>query len=200
MKIIKEIFLVEQGIQKKVSSPKNLTSHYEKELWKLYFDEICTWGEYAHFELQIERFKYHSDRHISTSLVEVLSKCVEVSKYFGEQSDWVVVPIPMHWTRYLLRGFHHTDLMAQGLSRILNLKVLSLLSTKWTKRQAKLSRWERMNNKKNSFFLKSRYTVPSHIILIDDVVSSWSTLNEAAKLLKEAWAKKVLCFTIASNA
>ena len=32
MKIIKEIFLVEQGIQKKVSSPKNLTSHYEKEL------------------------------------------------------------------------------------------------------------------------------------------------------------------------
>ncbi len=200
VKILKEIFLVEYWSDRKVSSPKNLTSHYQNELWKMYFDEICIWGKYSLFEKEIERFKYRSDRQLSTGLVEVVSKCVEVSKLFGEHADWVVVPIPMHWTRYFLRGFHHTNLIAQWVWKSLNLSFLPILRTKWTKRQAKLSRQQRLNNKKNSFFLKNWYTVPSHVILIDDVVSSWSTFNEAAKLLKEAWSKKILCFTIASNA
>lgn len=137
---------------------------------------------------------------MSTDLVEVLSKSVEVSTIFDIYQDWVVVPIPMHWTRYFFRGFHHTRKIAKEFCQKYGLGYSPLLGTKWTPRQSKLLRKERVLSKKNSFFIKDGYTTPSHIILIDDVTSSGSTFNEAAKVLSQSGAEYILCFAIASNA
>lgn len=204
MKILRLIFDIffEWTFQKDqgVVLPINLTQHYQQELQTLFFDELWVWWEYAHLESKIERYKYHSDRHISTEFVDILSKCVEVSNIFGEEQDWEIIPIPMHWTRYLLRGFHHTSLLACKLWKRFHCPVSTILKTKFRRRQTKLTRIQRMQNKKNSFFLKTGYTLPSHILLLDDVVSSWATLNEAARVLKEGWVKKIICFTLASNA
>jgi ComF family protein len=149
---------------------------------------------------KIEQFKYHSDRHISTELVEVLSKCVEVSNFYPWFTNWEIVPVPMHWTRYFFRRFDHTKLLATQLWKILGLPVHRVLGTFFRLRQAKLSRDKRIRNKKNSFFVKNGYTVPSHIILIDDVLSSGATINEAARTLRYGWAEIIICFTLASNA
>jgi ComF family protein len=199
LSILKEIFLEEEKHISSTSSPKNLTAHYRGELRHVEYNEVCVWGDYREWEKEIERYKYHSDRHISTDLVEVLSKCVEVSLYYGKHDDWVIVPVPMHWSRYILRGFDHTKMLAKGLATHLWFQYTPVLKTKWRRRQSNLSRRERLENKKNSFLIKNRYTVPSHIILIDDVVSSSSTIHEASKVLKRAGAEIVICFTIASN-
>ena len=200
IKLLQAIFLIEDRETRTFGISKNLTEHYTKECWNLYFDEVCVGGQYSLLKKEIERYKYQSDRHISTSFVDILAKCVEVSQYYESHQDWVIVPIPMHWTRYFPRGFDHIERLSIELSKKYGYTTLPLLRTKWTRRQAKLSRRERLKNKKNSFFLNNWYTVPSHLILIDDVVSSWSTLNEAAKVLKESWATIILCFTLASNA
>lgn len=197
--ILKDIFLEERDIWVLLSSPKNLTTHYRGELRHIECDEICTWGEYVELEKKIERYKYHSDRSLSRELGEVLAKCVKVSRLYGEYHDWVVVPVAMHWSRYILRGFHHTGYLAKDFGKTHNLLYKPLLSTRYTPRQSKLSRTLRIKNKKNSFSIKNGYTVPSHIILIDDVVSSGSTLHEASAVLKAAGAKVIICFTLASN-
>ena len=106
----------------------------------------------------------------------------------------------MHWTRYLLRGFDHTGLLAKKLSHRLHLPFFPCLKTAFRRRQTSLIREKRIANKKNSFSVKKGYTVPSHIILIDDVVSSGATLNEAARVLKSHGAQVVICFLLASNA
>jgi ComF family protein len=199
-KLLLDIFFINEKNIEEFWIPKNLTKHYKNECVPMYFDEVCVGGQYAFLKKDIERYKYQSDRQLSTRLVDVLAKCVEVSNLYQVNSDWVFIPVPMHWMRYFQRGFHHTERLSTELSNKIWWTHISLLQTKWTKRQAKLSRWDRLKNKKNSFFVKSWYTVPSHIILIDDVISSWSTLNEAAKVLRESWAKVVLCFTLASNA
>lgn len=199
LSVLKDIFLEQDERISAISSPKNLTTHYRGELRHIECDEICTWGEYRQLEKKIERYKYHSDRSLSRELGEVLAKCVEVSHLYGEYDDWVVVPVAMHWSRYILRGFHHTGCLAKVFAKTHNLLYKSLLSTRYTPRQSKLSRTIRIKNKKNSFSIKNGYTVPSHIILIDDVVSSGSTLHEAACVLKASGAQVVICFTLASN-
>jgi competence protein ComFC len=200
LSILKDIFLEENEKISSTSSPKNLTQHYRVELRHIDCDEVCVWWDYKELEAKIERYKYSSDRHISTELVEVLSKCVEVSDLFFEHDDWVIIPIPMHWSRYILRGFNHTSVLAEKFGEVVELPFSSILKTKYRPRQSNLSRTRRIKNKKNSFFVKNTYTVPSHILLIDDVVSSGSTFQEAAKILKSAGAKVVICFAIASNA
>jgi ComF family protein len=201
--LLAEIFLEEERKFSPPSSPKNLTQHYRVELRHVEvgeLDEICVWGNYQHLEYDIERYKYHSDRHISTRLVEVLAKCVEVSTFYGEHGDWVVVPIPMHWSRYILRGFDHTRRLAKELAERMNVGYAPILKSKWRRRQSSLPRTKRLENKKNSFLIKNGYTLPSHIILVDDVVSSGSTLHEAAKILKLHGVESIICFVIASNA
>jgi ComF family protein len=200
LSILKDIFLEENERRSSTSSPKNLTVHYRQELRHVEYDEVCVWADYREWEKEIERYKYHSDRHISTDLVEVLSKCVEVSVYYGEHDDWVIIPIPMHWSRYMLRGFDHTKRLATELAHSLWIEYNPILKTKWRRRQSNLSRTKRLENKKDSFLIKNGYTIPSHIILIDDVVSSSSTFHEAARVLRAHGAEKVICFAIASNA
>ena len=198
--LIREIFLEDEDMGLLRSNPKNLTTHYQKELRHVEVVEVCVWWDYRILEEIIERYKYHSDRQRSTELVEVLAKCVDVSNSFGEHDDWVVVPVPMHWSRYIIRGFDHTDRLARELARMLHLRQSTLLWTRYRKRQSNLSRDKRIENKKDSFFIKNRYTIPSHVILIDDVVSSGSTFYEASSVLKKAWVENVICFAIASNA
>jgi ComF family protein len=186
LSILKDIFLEEVPVLSSPTSPKNLTDHYRQELRNSYFDEVCVGANYSDLESKIERYKYHSDRHLSTEFVEVMSKCVEASRLYGEYHDWVVIPVPMHWSRYVLRGFHHTRTLAKCLAKKLSLSLEYPISTRYRPRQSQLLRTKRIENKKNSFFIKSGYTVPSHVILIDDVISSGATLDEAAKTLKNA--------------
>ncbi|GAB0175273.1 MAG: hypothetical protein HHAS10_11520 [Candidatus Altimarinota bacterium] len=197
---LRDIFFLQKEEKPTELSPRNLTAHYRYENGDIFFDEICVGGNYKNLSHKIERYKYQSARHLSTELVEVLSKCVEVSCFFSQWDDWEVVPIPMHWTRYIFRGFHHTKKIGIEFSKKYNFNFSSPIGTKWTRRQSKLRRKERIQNKKNSFFIKDGYTVSSHIILIDDVTSSGSTFNEAAKVLSLGGAECILCFAIASNA
>lgn len=200
--LLKNIFLEEISQENVLSSPKNLTEHYRVELRHVDFDEVCVWWDYSILKGNIERYKYHSDRHISTELVEVLSKCVEVSEYYVEHNDWVVVPVPMHWSRYFLRWFDHVGLLAQKFSTkngFVFMKLLVSKLSKLSKRQSKLSRWERLENKKDSISLKNHYTLPLHIILVDDVVSSGATLQECAQVLRNAGVERIICFCVASN-
>lgn len=91
----------------------------------------------------------------------------------------------MHWSRYLLRGFDHTDIIVKKLAKITGLPYQNLLSTKWSRHQSKLSREKRLENKKNRFTMKHHVPVPEVVILFDDIISTGSTANECAKILKQ---------------
>ena len=73
-----------------------------------------------------------------------------------------------------------------------------LSKIKLTKQQSKLDRKNRINNLKDSFRINQ--SVENKIlIVIDDVISTWTTLNEVSKLLKQNWAKTVIWLIIASD-
>jgi predicted amidophosphoribosyltransferase len=117
---------------------------------------------------RLELYKYHSDRSHVMEFVLLLSQALEQSGY----RDLTLVTIPMHWSRYTLRGFDHMDYLMKNLSRVTQIPYIQPLSTSFSRRQSKLSRTKRLENRKNHFTIDDSITLPKRVILIDDVIST----------------------------
>jgi ComF family protein len=107
-----------------------------------------------------------------------------------------LIPIPLHWSRRLKRGYNQALVMAQQLQKLRSGVLLAdvLKRQKVTKYQAGLSRLGRFDNLKNAFALKKinpDIYRDKHLILIDDVFTSGATLAAAAKELLKLRPKTI---------
>lgn len=99
----------------------------------------------------------------------------------------LIVPIPLHWTRYAWRWFNQAEEMGKSISKKSGKPLLSALSRiKRTHFQAEFSREERAQNVKHVFALTVNPTLvkDKHILLVDDVMTTGATLKEAVKVLR----------------
>ncbi len=109
----------------------------------------------------------------------------------------LVVPIPLSSERLKERGFNQSLLIAWGF---LGKRPHQHILKRWknTRPQTELSQKDRWKNVKNAF--KADISVKNkNVLLIDDVMTTGATLNEAAKSLKKAGAKKVYVLIVAKN-
>lgn len=124
----------------------------------------------------------------------------------SEILNFKLVPIPLHKWRHRWRGFNQSQILCEEIGKKLNLPTSEILIRKKpTKTQKDLKKEERKKNMENAFTLSSKIlNLKSEIlnhqfILIDDVTTTGSTLNEAAKVLKRGGASKVICLTVARD-
>lgn len=145
----------------------------------------------------VESFKYGGVKGLASFISQ------EMADYLQEFPDIdYLVPIPLHPVRKRERGFSQTELLSRKLSLYSGIPLLNaLIRVKNTKSQTILGKAERKENLKNAFSLnpKNKFKEGSNMILIDDVLTTGSTMAEAAKVLKKGGAKKVygLLFAIA---
>ncbi len=198
--IIKNIFIEEREQIRGEESIKNITEHYKNDLSHLFLDEVWIASEYHETKDLIEDYKYHSHREYRSMLLLYYIELFKLQKDFFSDSFPSIVPVPMHWSRYGIRGFDHVRYMAEWLSEYCDFPLSECLTTAYRPRQSKLDRASRLANKKNAFRMRVGFSkIPETIILIDDVISSWATANACAEVLKNAWAKRVIGWFIASN-
>ena len=118
-------------------------------------------------------------------------------KGFFDQA--ILVPIPIHWTRKLLRGFNQAEVFASALAKQNNTKCSSfLIRTRMTKYQSLLSKDERWKNVKDCFSVDKNDlpNISAKIILIDDLLTSGSTLVAATKKLRSYGFNNISALTI----
>ncbi|MFC0061448.1 ComF family protein [Vibrio inusitatus] len=120
----------------------------------------------------------------------------------------LLLPIPLHWRRQCARGFNQSDYLANYLSQSLKERtgvesqVLSkaIRRVKVTKTQMGLNRRQRLVNLKHAFSLSPDYLASiqnhSHIALVDDVVTTGSTVAEVCLLLKNQGVKRIDVYCI----
>ena len=187
--ILASIFVEEDASRDMVhSAPKNLTHHYKDDLPNLFLDEVWVATEYKISKFSIEKYKYQSDREYLENLVALYLELYKENRdILSKKESWSIVPVPMHWSRYMIRGFDHMRLIALELSEKLDIQTISPLRTNYRPRQSMMKRASRLANKKNAFTIQRGFsTLPDNIILIDDVISSGSTANACAEILKKS--------------
>ena len=109
------------------------------------------------------------------------------------------MPIPLHKTKFKERGYNQSEFIAKGINNILKKKERFdiVRRTKYTKSQALLSPEERKTNVKNVFEIDEVYKISDKIILlVDDVLTTGSTINNCALALLEKGAKRVDAATL----
>ena len=107
----------------------------------------------------------------------------------------VIVPIPLHWTRYAWRGFNQADEIARVIQKKKNVPLCHLLKrVKKTAFQSTLVSSLRVENLKEAFVLNDidvTHYKDTHILLIDDLMTTGSTLRAAAKKLLVLKPRKI---------
>ena len=111
----------------------------------------------------------------------------------------MIVPVPLHWTRFVQRGFNQADLICQGISAELGVPVVrALRRCKRTRQQARLSRRERILNLTGAFSATDSTKCEKRAILVvDDVLTTGITLATAASVLLDAGASRVFAASVA---
>jgi len=155
----------------------------------------------------IKQLKYHFIKDLINPLAKILINEIKSSNFLSgnftaDESSFLMIPIPLHRKKFLWRGFNQSELLAKKLAEEfeLNLRTDILIKTKNTKSQTDLKENERHLNVKNTFAVNNKRNIKGKIIfLIDDVLTTGSTLNEAAKELKKAGAQEVWGITLAKG-
>lgn len=109
-------------------------------------------------------------------------------------SNFLVLPLPLEKSRLKWRGFNQSEELARYFCQNFNLEMRNdvLIKVKKTKFQVNLDEKERRENIKGAFLVENKSTIEGRkILLIDDIYTTGSTLEEAAKILKESGAKEV---------
>ncbi|MCH8518519.1 hypothetical protein LAT59_02050 [Candidatus Gracilibacteria bacterium] len=128
------------------------------------------------------------------------------SPFFNEYLDThnsLLVPIPLHFLRRWKRGFNQSEKIAGVISRIVDISVCNtlLFRKKYTKHQSHLSKAERQTMLYSAFYTSKKHKIPKSttIYLVDDVVSSGSTLLECANTLRSEGFTDVRAVVLASD-
>ena len=111
-----------------------------------------------------------------------------------------IIPVPLDRNRLRKRTFNQSLLIAQMISKILKIPVKEnvMIRKEYRSPQSWLSRKERLSNLEGLFKIKKRHEIKDQwVLLVDDVVTTGSTVHECAKIIKEEGASKVTVFTLA---
>lgn len=146
----------------------------------------------------VHRFKYHREFHLRHPLADWLAESLEDPRIARRRFDFFV-PVPLHATRRREREFNQAQVLADLLSRRTGVPLLDCLRrVRHTTTQTRFDRAERMENLLNAFQLRKNAVVQGkHLVLVDDVLTTGSTVDECARVLKIAGAESVRVVTVA---
>mgnify|MGYP001179605539 CR=1 FL=1 len=189
----------------KVNEPSGLCKDCQP---RYAFDGIIIAADYEDEVIStfIRTYKYRFVSSLAFELSILLKKKLEFfiqQPHAGYRIDKnffsaVVMGVPLSQRRGRWREFNQADLLALQVAEYCNLEYTNdILQREHRRAQAKLNSAERLHNLMDSFYVTAR--PPLLVILVDDVVTTGATLQEAAKTLKQAGTLEVWGLVIAKG-
>lgn len=150
----------------------------------------------------IIKYKFSEKSYLYKTFVNFLLKNEKFFKILKSYDK--IIPVPISKKRKKQRGYNQSELIAKELAKKLkiDLDVASLLKQKDIIEQSKLNKEERLDNIKGAYLLQNseeNILKDKKIILIDDVFTTGSTVDECSSILKKANPKKIDVLTIAKD-
>ncbi len=150
----------------------------------------------------IGTLKYVGVKNLANTCAQIASdflhKNFKPEDLFYLKQIFYITYVPMHKNKQIARGFNQAELIANSLGKMLSMPVLGLLQkTRKTKAQMGLNKEQRLSNIQGAFTAFD--CADKNILLVDDVLTTGSTMRECAQELKKAGANKVYCLAIAKD-
>ena len=140
-------------------------------------------------ETAIHNMKFKNHPKLAQTMGMLI--CEELLKQESLPHFDYIVPVPMHHKKRRQRGYNQAELVAKEVGRILGKEVRTdiLMKTQNTKPQVLLKREERLRNLESAFKVNENIIIKDtqnkHILLVDDVLTTGTTINTCARILKE---------------
>ncbi|HOA54352.1 MAG: ComF family protein [Acetivibrionales bacterium] len=146
------------------------------------------------------RFKFYNKpgyyRTYARLIADKLNKLTNIKEYD------MVMSVPLHKHKEFIRGYNQAYLISKALSRLIKLRECSkvLKRERYTESQSLLDRQKRNQNVRGAFSVKLPKKVNGKsILLVDDILTTGSTLEECSRVLKQAGAVKVFAVVVATG-
>jgi ComF family protein len=152
----------------------------------------------SHFQKVIHTLKYKGNKEIGKTLGRYAA--VELLESSDFASIDVIIPVPLHPNKYKVRGYNQSEWIGKGLSEILQKPqdITTLRRVRENTTQTKKSVFERYENTDGIFEITDFKTLEGkHILLIDDVLTTGSTLEACINTLFKIPGIKISIFTLA---
>lgn len=151
--------------------------------------------------------KYKNRREYLDFYAEAIAH--RYGKWIASLNADALIPVPVHPARLRKRGFNQAEELAVRLSRLTELPVIPdlLIRTRRTAPQKELGPEERLKNLQQAFAVSSEYqapgrpplaprTIPSCVILVDDIYTTGSTVEACTRILKQSGVERVYFVTV----
>ncbi len=153
----------------------------------------------------IQSLKFKHNKAISYYLAKLLANYIQQIQNNKTNElnleGAIIIPVLTHYKNYNKRGYDNVLLIAQNLAKITGYKLNStaLRKIKYTKPMYKLKRKQRLHHIENSFELNINFDKNCPVILLDDIVTTGSTLEYLTSLFKEKGIYNLICLTVAKT-
>lgn len=161
------------------------------------FDAIARAGVYA-MSLRGMILSFKTDRGKATKTLCFLANSVLSGSTFSGEIDYFV-PVPLHWTSKVRRGYNQSLVLAKRLRHPAAKVNTDFARIRRTKMQTSMtSVHQRLKNVEGAFAVRYGHGFAGrNICLVDDIKTTGATLNECARTLKQAGAAKVFALVLA---
>ena len=167
----------------------------------MYFDELIYIFKYEGLIRKfILDYKFHEKPYMYISIVAFILKNKII--YEKMQNYDTIIPVPISKKRMKERGYNQSLLIAKKISQSLKIPLQTncLFKTKNIIEQSKLNKEQRKENIQNVYKLKNKEILKNkRILLIDDIYTTGSTVNECSKILQQGMPKKIDVLVLAKD-
>jgi len=172
----------------------------------VYYDKVIILSHYKNEKISklIKDLKFYKKKDIAEDFWYYLSELFFENVIYKNVDNFIIIYPPMWFFKKIKRWYNHSEIISKYISKKTNIKLwnwyIKKIKTTW--QQSKLKRQERIVNLKDSFKINNSYMDKidkKTFIIVDDVISTGSTINEISKILKANWAKKVIWLIVASD-
>lgn len=150
------------------------------------------------FQKVLHELKYKGNKEVGMAVAKYAAADLWVDPAF--QSIDLIVPVPLHPTKYAQRGYNQSEYIARGLSAVLNkpIDTKNLIRIRHNATQTQKSVFDRYRNTEGIFHVRDTSQFEEkHILLVDDVLTTGSTIEACMQALIQTDAIRISVFTLA---
>lgn len=145
----------------------------------------------------LHSLKYQNNTELGIFLGELYGTELKTSPMFSTCDG--IIPVPLHLKKIRTRGYNQSDFIAEGLSNAMGIPVHKKILTRTvaTATQTRKARYARFENVENVFRLNGEKADAKHFLIVDDIITTGSTLEACASCINQIEGVKVSIATVA---